>query len=577
MIIFILLGLGYYNYNYTRNLQSNDQIFLSRPEMRINFKSYIERCIKDSAVTASEKYGFRESNVEDYLEMLETESISCAKSLFLILEPQGYTISEGKFKSEMRLHDETIELNVKYPISFKNVNYKSELSEFFITIDRTNSVRIPNGRTSIETIVVSNDHRTELILPQNVHITSKEGTPVESISVKIKDKHFDGLENKYVVGNLVYEGLPDGAQFSEFVEIAIEFDELDIPEGYTKDNLQISWYDPEFGMWFAEPTIVKNGRASAFVNHFTIFSITLTENFIVQPLNVLEYSFKPMYLMCDDVNNPSDCKCGTNADFYSSKDDKKVLLKKDPLDIANGYTLSKTIPNELGGELNYGINGDCVDQEYENNHPILDSTMKAKNVLCQDDLTITEDDVCVGLEYLVMSIDNVEKDCICVPEGVPEGNSCRCVSTVGETNKVYGLESFECNSGSIVASDDSATDVLSFELGGVIDISTLYVIPETVSAKGTIIQYQDGSEIKKLEGEEWIYPSFGIKGIECTNLRTNDELVELARNIDKGEIFEKQYMSAIEEAYLPDSCALCGTKWSFKGKGLVLKENILKV
>ena len=79
-------------------------------------------------------------------------------------------------------------------------------------------------------MLTSADGKAQLVIPKGVKITDENGVPIDYLGIRVNDLHFDGLENKYSVGQTIYDHFPDGLIFSEPVKLSIEFREKDIPD-----------------------------------------------------------------------------------------------------------------------------------------------------------------------------------------------------------------------------------------------------------------------------------------------------------------------------------------------------------
>ena len=294
LIIIIILGFSGFVLanNYKKNINLEQTKSFSKSPIKTNMENIINSCIEYAVKEEISTTGIRNENLEQYSELVKANIISCTSPILSNFEKEGYEIKKGKISINIDLNTETIDVNVNYPLTIFKDSTIIDFSNFNFCLDRSNSIHIPNGITTKEIRLISTNGKAELKIPKDVKITDEFGNSVEQIGIKIKDLHFDNLNNGVVVGELVYENFPDGVQFSQPIEMTIEFNENDIPKGYTTDNLRVSYWDENDGIWYAPPTSIKENLATSNITHFSTWSITYVKPILIY--NVLfKERFKP--------------------------------------------------------------------------------------------------------------------------------------------------------------------------------------------------------------------------------------------------------------------------------------------
>lgn len=284
---FLLFGISEQGRSFL-NKEKDDVI--TQPIVRADVGSFISSCIEYSVSDSISKTGIREETLETYKTEVSLGTKNCANIILSDLKKQNYKIKEGDVDVNAVIHPETISIEVNYPISIKYNGQSMEFDNFYYSFDRTNSINILNGKTDSEVLLKSSNGKAELRIPKDVEVFDEEGNPISKISIKVEDLHFDNLENKYVVGQVVYDNLPEGTHFSEPVEFSIEFDKEDIPDGYSKENIRISYWDEKDETWYAYPSIIKGNLIISNITHFSKWGITYLEPFLLR-----NYVFKQRF------------------------------------------------------------------------------------------------------------------------------------------------------------------------------------------------------------------------------------------------------------------------------------------
>jgi hypothetical protein len=238
-------------------------------EMRADIKAYIISCGYEAVSTLVDDTGLREETRQLYENRISEEVMICSETIFASLAEQGYSIEAQAASTIVELTDNSILVTVLYPVTVRRNQEIITFDEFTIKLERAVTVYFPDGLVPADTIVQAMNERAYLLLEEGTEITDEDGNPVEYVSLNLVDLHFDGLSNGVVVGNVVYQGLPEGAQFSREVTLVIEIRQHDIPPGYTMNDLKIAWWDKTLRLWRSWPTAIEGNRLVAQITHFT--------------------------------------------------------------------------------------------------------------------------------------------------------------------------------------------------------------------------------------------------------------------------------------------------------------------
>jgi hypothetical protein len=224
LVLVIIVGIFVYNNSQvqTANLDANKFEQSSFDAQTKSFQKYFEECAKVSITKAGQEYGLSENTLSDYVDFSTVELIDCMNAMFLELEGQGFKITKSIPLVEVEFNPESITVSVDYPTEISMDNAKFTLDKVVMILGRIETVHLQNGIATEEIVLNSPDRRAKFVIPVGTKVVDESGNPLESVSMRTEDVHFDGLNNGVVIGNIVYEGTPDGAQFDPPVDIVYE-------------------------------------------------------------------------------------------------------------------------------------------------------------------------------------------------------------------------------------------------------------------------------------------------------------------------------------------------------------------
>ena len=121
----------------------------------------------------------------------------------------------------------------------------------------------------------SEDGKVELIINEGTEGLTKEGEPLEEITIIEMEDPPDLPEDSNAIG-LTYDLGPDGATFEPPIALSFAYDPDDIPEGVNEEALVIAMWDEEADEWDVLKDCTVDPVAhtiSAPASHFTAFAV----------------------------------------------------------------------------------------------------------------------------------------------------------------------------------------------------------------------------------------------------------------------------------------------------------------
>ena len=332
----VLMGILVFNFN----KDQQDVMDMNKFEQSAfdaqtkSFQKYFEECSKVSITKAGQEYGLSEEVILDYIDYANLELIDCMNSMFLELEGQGFKVSKESPMIDVEFNPESITVSVDYPSEISLDTAKFKIDKVIMILGRIESVHLPNGVATDEIVLNSPDRRAKMVIPAGTKVTDESGNPIESISLRTEDAHFDGLSNGVVIGNIVYEGGPDGAQFNPPIDIYMRIRSSDLPAFVSERSVSIGYWDDD--MWVGMPTEVEEpGLLKAKLSHFSIYATVMCGGNGNEPVVVKsptlyrqEYSLQTFE---EDVQGNKLYNVGVTEEFCDKGSEKYWVEDKDTI------------------------------------------------------------------------------------------------------------------------------------------------------------------------------------------------------------------------------------------------------
>ncbi|MFH2019899.1 MAG: hypothetical protein ABIJ34_00645 [archaeon] len=272
LVLVLTVGLFLYSGDQGTLLREKSQS-VEFSGMRSNLKIYVEGCLEQTTLKAIENFGLQNSE-KDLEAYIDSRLFDCID--FGIFK--GYNLEYEPPASKVTINENQLYVELSFPINVKHGSDEIDLHDFVYKFRSTTIVETPNGIMSAGTVLLTQDDDFVMKADKDTIVLDKNGNPVEVVSIKTLDKEFNGLHNGVVVGEVAYEGLPDGATFDPPLTVTIRISKNDIPVGYNPEELKLGYYDEDAGIWFTYTSLpfrVEDDYFyySASVGHFTAIAV----------------------------------------------------------------------------------------------------------------------------------------------------------------------------------------------------------------------------------------------------------------------------------------------------------------
>lgn len=315
IIVLILVGISIFFVSQKNSSElgiEQSQQFSSDTEV---FNSYFDQCADNAIVKSNEQFGVAEGNEQVYVQFFNNQLQNCIDDYIAELKNRGYQIQEGSLSSELNIYEKTILIDIKYPVTITKASKTQTFSGYEFAFPRVTKQQINNGVVEKTSTMFSTDNKLSLSVEEGTKVTLEDGSPVEDISISVEDVHFEGLPNTAVIGNLVYEGLPDGAHFDPPIEVSIKLSPSDI-QGRNPYTFKLATYDEERDLWLGYPSqyIPETNTVKGLVDHFSYLSIASCTPGVTAVINIPVDTFYQDPFIFED--NPEWCDEEEAMDKY---------------------------------------------------------------------------------------------------------------------------------------------------------------------------------------------------------------------------------------------------------------------
>ena len=252
------------------------QVELSTQRTTLNL--IVDGCLRTKAVQAIELYGVDESAEQLITNFIEYEILTCIDVSTFTNEGIRVYNEEGSVTTEVS--DDAVVIELHLPLTLVKENSQVTLDDFAFTLQKVRHVTLPtddNGRMQETYSFTTPNNRVEITIPENT-IVKKDNTAVDSgelISLRLVDRNFMDMENTLSIGEIMYL-MESGISFSPAATMTVYYDEDKLPPWEKEEELTLSIYNQNRGIWEVLPSIVEvdKNRIVAKIDHFSLFSIT---------------------------------------------------------------------------------------------------------------------------------------------------------------------------------------------------------------------------------------------------------------------------------------------------------------
>ncbi|NTV23832.1 MAG: phosphodiester glycosidase family protein, partial [Nanoarchaeota archaeon] len=285
---------------------------LTFSQANTNIRVMVEGCLSRLTQRGIELYGLDESRISSHI---DTNMMWCLSYQMADIA-KIYNVNFHSPVSSVRISEEMVSVRLHFPVTVATDDQRILVEDFSYDLVRNSSILIAGGRLPPGTVLTSEDLGFVLTAPAGSAYVLP-GISDEELSIKLGERHFDGLSNSVVNGN-VYFAEPSGTLFDPPVRISIRISKQDVrPEA--KGLLKLGWYDASTDVWRTYPALPVEEDAhfyhySALAGHFTPIAILYCGGKEKVPLT---FSMGKLY------KHPIE---PVNREFWAKEGDKQYLL-----------------------------------------------------------------------------------------------------------------------------------------------------------------------------------------------------------------------------------------------------------
>ena len=235
------------NLSVQQNLNQDTGTSISFSGLRTSAKLYVDDCLEQTTLKAIDEYGllYSEKDIANYVD----KNLLRCLGYFNDIIDNGYEVTYERPTSTVVINENQLFVDLFFPIVITGGKEEINIEDFQYKFRTTVFVNTPNGMLDEGTTLFSEDEDFVLKSVEDTKVVDNSGNEVTSFAVKTIDKEFEGLHNGVVIGEVVYDGTPDGATFSPAVHVEIRVDKLDLPVGYGASDPKVGYYDRLSGIW----------------------------------------------------------------------------------------------------------------------------------------------------------------------------------------------------------------------------------------------------------------------------------------------------------------------------------------
>ncbi|MFT4303187.1 MAG: hypothetical protein ACMXYG_01360 [Candidatus Woesearchaeota archaeon] len=415
VIVFVLflslLNISQSSVNIRQSSESFNQMLL---------KNYMDTCLLNTFSDTVVQIGYSDT---DFLSERIPYNINHCLDSFDALDYLSFSYSD--ITSDIILTDDNSNLLLlaRMPLKLKSDRSEVTASEFYLNYKmfmEQNILSDPlTGEILYDTTISSPDSVFNLFIPAGVTALKSDNTPVESISLEIKNNiDYPALlnSNEVLVGALYYKIQPSGVTFDDNVSLVVKYDSFILPDIVNENDLFILVVDEVSNTVQRLDTIVDLDNKVLYANltHFSSFAIA---SYYVHS-NGRDYlncaAFGPQFICGDSETFSSDCNFNN---IRKPLPGCQVLGKP----FAYGYCMNCNNPSSCSDHSqcilpgSYCQNGVCVTPEEYCSDYVIDEIL-------DEDYFSTEDRNGVGFAGMY-SVKRNTDDCI---YSNPATNGCSC-------------------------------------------------------------------------------------------------------------------------------------------------------
>ncbi|MBN2423180.1 hypothetical protein JXB41_08210 [Candidatus Woesearchaeota archaeon] len=309
--ILLLVTLGFFVFSSTNKQKNIIRIETSEMNYQSNKDAihfFLESCLKETVLKASEEIGIDESKRDDFKKYIEDNLVlNCVNSNLVTLDENGINLQvEGdEIDTNVEISPEkTIVVDLTLPVSFQDSdNTKISLDKFKFYFALEESAIIPTDTEGVvETpfSVISEDEKFEVYFPKGARFVDSLGNPVTDPEITL---NLNPIYDPNVLGQVIYELSPDDIKIEGGA--AIIFRPGDSDDGSSEDNTIVYLNG---GVFRAVPTYCNpSGECIATTDHFSSWTLHGTCGRGDDELYLVFDGSKGPFMF--NINNPAGISC----------------------------------------------------------------------------------------------------------------------------------------------------------------------------------------------------------------------------------------------------------------------------
>jgi hypothetical protein len=269
--ILLLLIISFLMFNSNKGIDElNTEDTVNLQGTQKSFLILIDSCLTDTANQGIQDFGLYSGVSDILIKEYMIENLPICIDNGNNFESTGFSLEKGDINVTIQITKDEFIVDLIYPIKLIKDDYLVSFKEKTYNIPIVIWTKIDNNK---ETTIMSPNKNFRINIPSDTRLLDGK----DAIGIELRDREFNGLSNRIVMGMLVYEGLPNGAEFTDPVELIMFYDDKDIPNTVDEKTLQIGYYDEISKIWYALPTDVdvNENKLIAETNHFTSFAILI--------------------------------------------------------------------------------------------------------------------------------------------------------------------------------------------------------------------------------------------------------------------------------------------------------------
>ena len=247
---------------------------------RTTLKLMVDDCLRQKSIKAIELYGLNPDDETQHLitSFVEYEVVPCLDVQQFV--NAGFGIQQGAGYAATTISEGAVEVKLHLPLTLRKGLASTVVEDFSFTLQKVRYINLPTDDSGVlqqAFTVTTPNGRAELTIPQGVAVR-RSGAPVrpdDVLALRLVDRNYNGMQNAVSIGEVLYL-MQSGVAFQPAATLTLFYEDDEIPPWENEEQLTLSVYNDERGIWETLPSIVdaERNKITAQVTHFSLFSVT---------------------------------------------------------------------------------------------------------------------------------------------------------------------------------------------------------------------------------------------------------------------------------------------------------------